>query len=79
MESFWQPSLTTSHRKETIEFDQSPFWKGNQPISILISITMRQGVVRVSEVSGRFLKKAAQKLLLCWAMGCVGDNARDPA
>jgi hypothetical protein len=30
------------------------------------------------EERGRFLKKAAQKLLLCWAMGCVGDNARGP-
>jgi hypothetical protein len=25
------------------------------------------------------LKKAAQKLLLCWAMGVVGDIARGPA
>jgi hypothetical protein len=31
------------------------------------------------EESGRFLKKAAQKLLLCWAMGCVGANAHGPA
>jgi hypothetical protein len=31
------------------------------------------------EESSRFLKKAAQKLLLCWAMGCVSDNAHDPA
>jgi hypothetical protein len=31
------------------------------------------------EESGRFLKKAAQKLLLCWAMGVVGDKARGPA
>jgi hypothetical protein len=29
--------------------------------------------------SSRFLKKAAQKLLLCWAMGCVSDNAHAPA
>jgi hypothetical protein len=28
--------------------------------------------------SSRFLKKAAQKLLLCWVMGGVGDNALDP-
>ncbi|HEY1856518.1 hypothetical protein [Acidocella sp.] len=28
--------------------------------------------------SSRFLKKAAQKLFLCWAMGCVGDNANGP-
>jgi hypothetical protein len=28
--------------------------------------------------SSRFLKKAAQKLLLCWAMGGDGDNAHDP-
>ncbi|HEY1856848.1 ABC transporter substrate-binding protein [Acidocella sp.] len=28
--------------------------------------------------SSRFLKKAAQKLLLCWAMGCVSDNAHGP-
>ncbi|HEY1858494.1 hypothetical protein [Acidocella sp.] len=27
------------------------------------------------EESGRFLKKAAQKLLLCWAMDVVGANA----
>jgi hypothetical protein len=27
------------------------------------------------ERSGRFLKKAAQKLLLCWAMGGVSGNA----
>jgi hypothetical protein len=26
------------------------------------------------EGSGRFLKKAAQKLLLCWAWGFVGDK-----
>jgi hypothetical protein len=25
------------------------------------------------------LKKAAQKLLLCWAMGFVSDNAHGPA
>jgi hypothetical protein len=31
------------------------------------------------EESGRFLKKAAQKLLLCWAMGVVIANARGPA
>jgi hypothetical protein len=31
------------------------------------------------EGSSRFLKKAAQKLLLCWVMGGVGDNAHDPA
>ena len=31
------------------------------------------------EGSGRFLKKAAQKLLLCWAMGVVADNAHGPA
>jgi hypothetical protein len=37
------------------------------------------GTVFQSEESGRFLKKAAQKLFLCWAMGCVGDNARGPA
>jgi hypothetical protein len=29
--------------------------------------------------SSRFLKKAAQKLLLCWAMGFVGDDAHGPA
>jgi hypothetical protein len=28
--------------------------------------------------SGRFLKKAAQKLLRCWVMGGVGHNAHDP-
>ncbi|HTJ90299.1 MAG TPA: hypothetical protein VL356_09010 [Acidocella sp.] len=28
--------------------------------------------------SGRFLKKAAQKLFFCWAMGGVGDNAHGP-
>jgi hypothetical protein len=27
------------------------------------------------EESGRFLKKAAQKLFLCWAMGVDADNA----
>ena len=32
-----------------------------------------------SEESGRFLKKAAQKLLLCWAIGVVGDKAHGPA
>jgi hypothetical protein len=31
------------------------------------------------EASSRFLKKAAQKLLLCWAMGVVSDNAPGPA
>jgi hypothetical protein len=31
------------------------------------------------EKSGRFLKKAAQKFLLCWAMGFVGDDAYGPA
>jgi hypothetical protein len=28
--------------------------------------------------SGRFLKKAAQKLFLCWATGVVGANAHGP-
>jgi hypothetical protein len=28
--------------------------------------------------SGRFLEKAAQKLLLCWVMGGGGDDARGP-
>jgi hypothetical protein len=31
------------------------------------------------KASVRFLKKAAQKLLLCWAMGNVSDNAHGPA
>jgi hypothetical protein len=31
------------------------------------------------EESGRFLKKAAQKLLLCWAMGVARDKAHGPA
>jgi hypothetical protein len=31
------------------------------------------------EESSRFLKKAAQKLLLCWAMGVVADTAHGPA
>ncbi|HEY1857418.1 hypothetical protein [Acidocella sp.] len=30
------------------------------------------------EESGRFLKKAAQKLLVRWAMGGVGDKAHGP-
>jgi hypothetical protein len=30
------------------------------------------------EESRRFLKKAPQKLLLCWVMGCVDDNAHGP-
>jgi hypothetical protein len=29
--------------------------------------------------SGRFLKKAAQKLLFRWAKGVVSDNAHGPA
>jgi hypothetical protein len=29
--------------------------------------------------SSRFLKKAAQKLLLCWAMGVVAAAAHGPA
>jgi hypothetical protein len=29
--------------------------------------------------SSRFLKKAAQKLLLCWGMGWISDNAHGPA
>jgi hypothetical protein len=33
----------------------------------------------ISEKSSRFLKKAAQKLLLCWAMGVVADIAHGPA
>jgi hypothetical protein len=33
---------------------------------------------RREEESSRFLKKAAQKLLLCWDMGCVGDKAHGP-
>jgi hypothetical protein len=28
--------------------------------------------------SGRFLKKAAQKFLSRWVMGCVSDNAHGP-
>jgi hypothetical protein len=31
------------------------------------------------EEAAAFWKKAAQKLLLCWAVGNVGDNAHDPA
>ena len=31
------------------------------------------------EERGRFLKKAAQKFWLCWAMGCVGASAHGPA
>jgi hypothetical protein len=30
------------------------------------------------EVSGRFLKKAAQKFLFLWVMGGVSDNAYGP-
>jgi hypothetical protein len=26
-----------------------------------------------------FVNKKKQKTLLCWAMGCVADNARGPA
>jgi hypothetical protein len=37
-----------------------------------------RGKVQMKE-SSRFLKKAAQKLLLCWVMGCVTDTAHDPA
>jgi hypothetical protein len=32
----------------------------------------------VRKESGRFLKKAAQKFLLCWAMGVVSDKAHTP-
>jgi hypothetical protein len=32
----------------------------------------------MAEGRSRFLKKAAQKFLLCWAMGCGGDNAHGP-
>jgi hypothetical protein len=38
---------------------------------------MRWIMMQVEE-SGRFLKKAPQKLLLCWAWGCVADNATGP-
>jgi hypothetical protein len=34
---------------------------------------------RKEEKRSRFLKKAAQKLLLCWAMGVVDANAHGPA
>jgi hypothetical protein len=34
--------------------------------------------IKAAKESGRFLKKAAQKLLLCWATGNVGDNAHNP-
>jgi hypothetical protein len=43
----------------------------------ILSDLSREAALR--EESSRFLKKAAQKLLLCWAMGCVGDNAHGPA
>jgi hypothetical protein len=33
---------------------------------------------RSDKKSRRFLKKAPQKLLLCWVMGVVADNAHDP-
>jgi hypothetical protein len=33
-----------------------------------------RAMLRTQE-SGRFLEKAAQKLLLCWVMGVVGDIA----
>jgi hypothetical protein len=38
------------------------------------------GIAKIlAKVSRRFLKKAPQKLLLCWAKGFVGDSAHDPA
>jgi hypothetical protein len=39
-------------------------------------MSMNRGVF--FKESSRFLEKAAQKLLLCWAMGCVSDNAHGP-
>jgi hypothetical protein len=33
----------------------------------------------MKKASSRFLKKAAQKLLLCWARGVGTDTADDPA
>src|ERR1700722_19032972 len=38
----------------------------------------RLGERLVGKESSRFLKKAAQKFLLCWAAGCVGDKAHGP-
>ncbi|HEY1856264.1 hypothetical protein [Acidocella sp.] len=35
--------------------------------------------MKLRKGSSRFLKKAAQTLLLCWAMGFVADNAHGPA
>jgi hypothetical protein len=32
----------------------------------------------LKEGSSRFLKKAAQKLFLCWVMGVGADNAYGP-
>jgi hypothetical protein len=34
--------------------------------------------MRGRKESSRFLKKAAQKLLLCWGMGGVPDSAHAP-
>jgi hypothetical protein len=37
------------------------------------------GSVIADKEGSRFLKKAAQKRLLCWAMGVVGAKAHGPA
>jgi hypothetical protein len=47
------------------------FWSDAEGIS--------SGYGAQREVRSRFLKKAAQKLLLCWATGDVGENAHGPA
>jgi hypothetical protein len=44
----------------------------NSRVANAVEIPAREG-------SSRFLKKAAQKLLLCWGMGVVADNAHAPA
>jgi hypothetical protein len=38
-----------------------------------------RGAISSREESSRFLKKAAQKFLLCWVPGAVSDNARSPS
>ncbi|WP_331536248.1 hypothetical protein [Acidocella sp.] len=52
--------------------------EGNPSHKSPTSRTLDGGKTGRRQGSSRFLKKAAQKFLLCWVMGCVADNAHDP-
>jgi hypothetical protein len=52
--------------------------EGNPSQQSPMSRALDDGKRGARQGSSRFLKKAAQKFLLCWVMGCVSANAHGP-